>query len=669
LTLSAGRRHALKTAALAAHQAGRLDEADRVYADIIAREPTDFDALHLRGALRLQRGEAAEAIRFIERALHLRADLRANFNLALAYKACLRYADALAAVDRALALKADAPEAWNLRGELLMALCRQVEGIASYRRSLALRPDVVGVLTNLATALTEFGRGEEAVALMDGAIARMGASAPLARNRAAALMRLARYDEASEAYAQALELGDDASSLAHELSCRQFSCDWPGQAERYERLCARLAQGECISDPFALLAVCDDPQLQLSVARGNTHAPREALEPLWRGERYSHERIRVAYVSSDFYNHATTVLMAALLELHDRSRIEVLGVSWAPDDGSALRRRVVAACDRFVEIAQLSDLDAAALLRRLEVDVVVDLKGYSGFSRPRIFAARPAPVQVNYLGYPGTLGRRYMDYLVTDEVVVPLDLRGSYEEQLAYLPKSYQATDGRRARVSAVPRRADVGLPEDGVVFACFNNNYKITAEVYGAWMRILRATPGSVLWLLRDNPTIESRLRAVAAAAGVEPARIIFAPRIPHAEHLARHRLADLFLDTFPCNAHTTASDALWAGLPLLTLEGRSFAARVASSVLRCAGFAELVTTGLAEYEARACALAGAPAELAALRERVREQAPESALFATERYARELERGYLYMVERARAGLAPVAFRVREDLGVAPLG
>jgi predicted O-linked N-acetylglucosamine transferase (SPINDLY family) len=351
--------------------------------------------------------------------------------------------------------------------------------------------------------------------------------------------------------------------------------------------------------------------------------------------------------------------MVGVLEQHDRETFEIVAFDNGWDDGSATRRRIAAAVERIVPIRELSDLEATAAIRDAGIDVLVDLNGYFGEARTRVFARRAAPVQVNYLGFPGTLGASYMDYIIADGEVLPAEDHRFFSEKVVTLPHSYQPNDRQRPIATGEVTRQSCGLPEQGVVFCCFNNSYKITPEVFGAWLRILGAVEDSVLWLIEDCSEATANLRRAAAAAGVAERRIVFAGRRPPAEHLARHRCADLFLDTLPYNAHTTASDALWAGLPLLTCRGSTFAGRVAASLLKAIDLPELVTTSLADYEALAVALARDPARLSGLRQRLAANRLTTPLFDTAAITRQLEAAFTTMVERHRAGLSPIAFTV----------
>jgi predicted O-linked N-acetylglucosamine transferase (SPINDLY family) len=383
------------------------------------------------------------------------------------------------------------------------------------------------------------------------------------------------------------------------------------------------------------------------------------MPALWRGERYRYDRIRVAYLSADFHSHATAYLAAGLFEAHDRSRFETVAISFGPDDSSEMRGRLKGAFDRFIDVRDKSDHAAATLLNEMEIDIAVDLKGFTQDARPGILAYRPAPVQVNYLGHPGTMGARYIDYLIADRRIVPEGHERHYREKIVCLPDSYQANDRKRRIAERTPTRAEEGLPDTGVVFCSFNGSFKITPEVFDIWMRLLKSAEGSVLWLLDDNPTAVRNLKREAEARGVPAQHLVFAPRRPLDVHLARHRLADLFLDTLPCNAHTTASDALWAGLPVLACTGNTFAGRVAASLLFAVGLPELITDSLSSYEAMAMKLALDPTELAQLKAKLAAQRNTAALFDTERFTRDLESAYVTMWERSQRGMPPESFSV----------
>jgi predicted O-linked N-acetylglucosamine transferase (SPINDLY family) len=372
-------------------------------------------------------------------------------------------------------------------------------------------------------------------------------------------------------------------------------------------------------------------------------------------------KLTIGYLSADFHAHATAYLIAELFEKHDHTRFSVFGYSLGPDDGSAMRRRLANSFDRFVDVKDASFLGAAERIAADEVDILVDLKGYTKDARTQILALCPAPIQVNYLGYPGTMGAPFMDYILVDDFVVPADQQPFFSEKLVHLPGCYQVNDSQREISSHAPSRTECGLPEEVFVFCCFNNSYKITPEMFTVWMELLKAVPGSVLWLLEGNRFSPANLRREAEARQVAAQRLVFAPRCSMPEHLARYRLADLFLDTFPVNAHTTASDALWAGCPVLTLAGETFVSRVAGSLLRTIGLPELVTTSDDAYHAMALRLARDASLLAGLRTRLDVNRKTSRLFDAGRFARGIEKAYLTMWEIHACGQPPRAFTVSD--------
>jgi protein O-GlcNAc transferase len=413
-------------------------------------------------------------------------------------------------------------------------------------------------------------------------------------------------------------------------------------------------------DPFVALALPLPPELRARAIRGHSLRAVRGLQPIAARPRAAGAKLRVAYLAGEeFANHAVAHLSVGLFEQHDRERFEVSAYSYGPDDGSEYRRRVCAAFDRFVEIGSLTDAEAAARIAADRIDILLDLKGYTSGARPRLWGLRPAPVQVNYLGYPGSMQVEAMDYIVGDSTVLPQSDFATCSEAVVWMPGSYQANDDRQAIAPHAATRADQGLPERGVVFCCFNRSYKIQRADYAAWMRILRAIPDAVLWLLPTNPVTDAALRAAAVAEGVDPLRLIFAPRQKKPEHLARHALADVFLDTYTYNAHTTGSDALWAGVPMITRIGDSFAGRVAASLLRAVGLPELVTARPEEYERLAIELARDPVRRGALRARLAHNRTTMALFRTADYTRQLERAFEVMHARRCAGRAPEAFAV----------
>ena len=444
-------------------------------------------------------------------------------------------------------------------------------------------------------------------------------------------------------------------------------CDWAGLDADCAQLINGVKQGKANAPPFAFLAMPSSAEDQLRCASLWTAARNPpAAASVWRGERYQHDRIRVAYVSGDFRVHPGSFLMAGMFEHHDRSRFEITGVSFGIDDKSEIRRRVSSAFERFVEVSSSSDEQIARHIRELEIDIVIDRSGLTTHSRPRIFAARPAPIAVNYLGYPGSTGAPYIDYIIADRIVIPEHEQVHYSEKVVYMPHSYQVNDNKRLIAERLFERDALGLPSNGFVFCCFNRNYKITPVVFDCWMRILKRVEGGVLWLIGDpSSEIADNLRREASARGVDPKRLVFARYEPLADHLARHRAADLFLDTLPYNAHTTASDALWSGLPVLTCAGTTFAGRVGASLLHAIGLPELVTTSLDSYEQLAVHLATHPDELARIRKKLADNRLGAPLFDTAGFTRHIEAAYTAMYERHRMGLGPGSIAISADASI----
>jgi predicted O-linked N-acetylglucosamine transferase (SPINDLY family) len=397
---------------------------------------------------------------------------------------------------------------------------------------------------------------------------------------------------------------------------------------------------------MVLMGTSDDGALLRRCAENYVHHIAPAQPPQTdktAGKtRYGHDRIRLAYLSADFHQHPTAQLMVELFERHDRARFEVTAIAFGPDDNSPMRARLKQAFDRFEDVRGMSDAEVARLLRERETDIAVDLNGHTQDARPGIFAHHPATVQVNYLVYPGTTGASFMDIVLADRTVLPVDQQPFFSEKIVHLSDCYQANDATR-EIPDAPSRADCGLPSDGFVFCCFNNSWKLNPPMFDIWMQLLKAVPGSVLWLM-DGPHA-ANLRQEAQARGVDAARLVFAPKLPPDQHLARHRLADLFLDTLPYNAHTTASDALWTGLPVVTCKGRVFQSRVAASLLQAVGMPELIAGDPAAYETLALHLATNPALLQATREKLARNLKTQPLYDSERFRKAIEATYLAML------------------------
>jgi predicted O-linked N-acetylglucosamine transferase (SPINDLY family) len=641
----------------------RFEEALASYDKALALKPDYADALNNRGAALMELKRFDEALTSYDRALTLRSDFaEALYNRGSTLKELKRFDEALASYDRALAVRPDHARALNNRGIVLMELKRFDEALASYDRALAVRPDHARALNNRGIVLVELKRFDEALASYDKALALKPDYAEALNSRGAVLEELKRFDEALASYDSALAVQPDhAHAFNGAADCVIKLCYWHRRFAA--ELDAHVSKQKSIIAPFVLLGYSSDPAMLLQCARNFISDKVPLLpRPLWTGATWHHDKVRIAYLSADFHPHATAYLMAELFELHDRSRFDIIGVSFGGDDKSEVRKRLVAAFDQFHDVSSKSDEEVARLLHDLQVDIAVDLKGYTQESRPGILAHRPTPIQANYLAFPGTMAVEFIDYIIADKTVAPFEQQPFFTEKIVHLPDCYQVNDSKRKIAERTPTRQEAGLPGKGLVFCCFNNSWKITPDVFSVWMRLLHAIEGSVLWLLRDNEGAEQNLRKEAEARGIDPSRLIFAGRVPLDEHLARHRLAHLFLDTLPYNAHTTASDALWAGLPLLTCKGETFAGRVAASLLKAIGLPELVTHSIEDYEALALRLASDPILLEGYRNRLAANRMTHPLFDTERFRRHIEAAYLQMWEIWQRGEQPRSFAVEAE-------
>ena len=558
----------------------RLDEALASVDKAISLQPNNASAWNNRAAVLLDLKLLAEALASVDKAISRQSNHAGAWNnRAVVLRGLKRLVESLASADKAISLQPNNADAWNNRGHVLRYLKRLVEALASVDKVISLQPNSADAWNNRAALLLGLGRLDESLASADKAISLQPNNADAWANRGHALWDLGRLDETAVSYSKALAIQPDYDFLfGHYLHAKMMVCDWGRLDDNIGKCAAAIKAGKKIIVPFALLALVDDPALHKLAARiySDANYPRSsALTPIPR--RGGSEKIRIGYYSADFHRHATSFLIAELLEAHDTTKFELYGFSFGPDLQDDMRQRICAPFDSFLDVRGLKDRDIVRLSRERGIDIAVDLKGYTRDARPGIFAEGCAPIQVHYLGYPGTMGAEYMDYMIADRTVIPPGSQDGYTEKIVWLPHSYQANDSKRKFACKVPSRQEAGLPASGFVFCCFNSNYKIVPETFDSWMRILKAVNGSVLWLLEDEPRAAENLRKEAAARGVDAGRLIFAGRLPIEEHLARQRLAELFLDTWPCNAHTTASDALWAGLPVLTYMGKSFASRVA--------------------------------------------------------------------------------------------
>ena len=544
-------------------------------------------------------------------------------NRALILRDMGRYEDALMTYNRALTLEPGNATVWNSRGTLLREMKQPEEALANFDRAAQLKPNFVEALYN---------RGVLQWAAME------------------------RYDAAIADLQQVLALDPDHDYARGELlHVQMYGADWRDYARQKALIDGGVRAGRRVARPFLYQAVSDAPA-DLQACSRIFAAHRYPPTPMWGHTKREHRKIRLGYLSGEFREQATAYLMAGLYEMHDRDRFEIIAFDNGGSDNSPMRVRLEAAFDRLIDISRLTDRAAAERIHAEEIDILVNLNGYFGLPRMGVFACKPAPIQVNYLGFPATLGAPYIDYILADRTVIPESERRYYTEQVVWLPDTYQVNDSKRPIMEDIPTRAQVGLPDkrpdNGFVFCNFNQSYKLTPGTFAVWSKILMQVDGSVLWLLEGTPRFRENLRREAERSGVSAGRLIFAPVIPTHAHLARLKLGDLFLDSLPYNAHTTASDALWTGLPLLTCRGTAFAGRVAASLLGAAGLPELVTENWQDYERLAVALAGDAARLSDLRERLAQNRLTCALFDTDRFRRNIEAAYLKMWDGWQRGV-----------------
>jgi len=583
--------------ALQLQTSGQVTEAAALFQQALEINPNQFVALYSLAVIGLNGGRAEVALQFAERCRHAEPRSAASWFIhGAALKAVRRFAEAIESLDRALSLDPSHLEAFITKGH------------------------AYGDQKQYALSLMEF----------NNVLSRDSGNAQALNNAATLLSILNQHAESARFYERLAKLHPDFDFVLGALShSRLHSCDWEGFHALQSQIVEGVRAGKKVCRQLAFLALSDSSEDQLQCAQTvSEHSYRRSAVQLWRGERYNHERIRIGYLSPDFREHPVGHLFAGVMEKHDKARFEIYAFSLGVDDGSSLRQRFVAAADHFVDVRAKPSLEVAQIIRQHEVDILIDLAGPTMDAQPDVFGFKPAPVQVLYLGYPGTSGAEYMDYILADRTVIPEEHQKFYAEKVLYLPECYLPTDPQLVFSERTPSREEMSLPAEGFVFCSFNHDYKINPPVFDVWMRILARVKGSVLWLMRLNSDAEENLRKEAEKRGIERSRLIFAVRVPSiADHLARYRLAGLFLDTTPYNAHTTSTDALRAGLPVLTVEGGSFQSRVATSVLRTVGLPELAVRSLAEYEETAVRLAESPRELEALKARVRSQVAASRL------------------------------------------
>ena len=634
------------------HQAAvdRYDQAIQLSADSAAAYYNRGNALN-----HLQQHQAA--IDSYDKAIQLEPeDAQTYYNRGVALNAVKQHQAAIDSYDKAIQLQAEDAQAYNNRGVALNNMKQHQAAVDSYEKAIQLQPDYARAYNNRGVALNDLRQHQAAIDSYDKAIQLEPGYAQAYSNRGVTLSNLKQYQAAIDSFDRALAINPDYEFLLGlRVQTKMLVCDWSDFDNQIAQLTEKIERNEEASPPFSVLFFSGAPALQRKAAAiwvADKHPV--SFEPGNMAKRARREKIRIGYYSADYGEHAAGYMTATLFEQHDRSRFELVAFSFGSDRESGMRKRIAAAFEAFIDVTTQSDNEIALLSRNLEVDIAVDLMGFTRDSRFGIFGHRAAPIQVGYMGYPGTTGSDCIDYFVADRIVIPQACQRHYSEKIACLPHSYLISDANRQMTTKVFAREELGLPERGFVFCCFNGSQKITPVIFDGWMRILQQVDGSVLWLLEDNPTAAENLRREAAQRGVTAQRLVFAERRPISEHLARHRAADLFLDTLPCNAHTTASDALWVGLPVLTCMGEAFASRVAASQLNAIDLPELITTTQEQYEALAVELATHPTRLRGIKNKLARNRLTTPLFDTPLITKHIEDAYTQMYERNLAGLPP---------------
>ncbi|MBT3709746.1 MAG: tetratricopeptide repeat protein [Gammaproteobacteria bacterium] len=643
--------------ASAANNEGNFVAAKKAASKATRMDPEVPEAWYQLGFAQAELGEKKHALRSLEEArARVLNSADAQNSIGLAMLNLGAYQEAERCFVLAVNLRPDFAFAHSNLGKLYEEQKRMQDAEAYFKKALHLDPELAPAHANLGAVLVAQGLDEAAETACRKAIELDAGLSDAWRNLGSALFGQREYPSAIECFTHAMQLNPDLHYLRSELlEARMNICDWSSFDKDREHLLKTIADKQNVTTPFSSLWLSSDAAIQKQAGENfvkEKYPPKLDLDP--SSAVVIREKIRIGYFSADFREHPVSQLIAEVFELHDKERFETFAFSFGPDIQDEMRARVARTFDEFIDVRMMSDKDIARLSREKGIDIAVDLMGFSTHSRTGIFCHRAAPAQVNYLGYPGTMSAPYMDYIVGDTTVIPEEDASHYSEVVVYLPYCYQPNDNKR-QISERPFPRDaLGLPVDGFVFCCFNNSYKITPQTFAVWMQLLQKVDESVLWLRGGNQTLEQNLCEEAGRYGIDGARLVFAERLPIEEHLARHRAADLFLDTLPYNAHTTASDALWAGLPVLTQVGTSFASRVAASLLRAIELPELITTSQEEYAALALELALDPDRLSLIKSRLQKNRLTTPLFNTNSYTQYLEEAYIAIHERNCSGLPP---------------
>lgn len=611
------------TKALELQSQNRKDEAEAVFIKVLQQDENNVLSLYSMGVIEQQRGEPDRALAYF---------------------------------DRGVAAQPEYAPMWFCRAVVLQSLKQHEKAVESFDRALAINPQYVEAYVNRGAVFAEMKRHRDALLNYEELLKIDPKNTRALNNRGILLSDFKMFDLAIQTYEILLQVDPEYEYALGLLAfAKLHACRWDNLEEYFTKVTEGVRAGKRVCKSQGFLAMSNDPNDHLLCAKTFASQYFPAQPPIWQGEIYNHKKIRIAYISPDFREHPVGHLTAGIFEQHDKEKFEIIAISLGIDDGSRLRQRMVDAFDKFIDARQMRSKDIASMMREMEIDIAIDLAGYTADSRTDVFACRPVPIQVNFLGYSSTMGTDYMDYIIADRHIIPEESQKFYSENVIYMPDTYLPTDATVNISEITPTREECGLPAEGFVFCSFNHDYKINPAIFDVWMRLLKQVPGSVLWLMKLNECAEQNLGKEAEARGVNPNRIVFATRVLRIEdHLARYRVADLFLDTTPYNAHTTTSDVLRAGLPVLTCRGKAFAGRVASGLLSVVGLPELITDSLKEYESLALKFAQENDMQQRIRTKLQENLETTPLYDTVRYCRNLEQVYTTMWDRYQQNIPP---------------
>ena len=642
---------------------GKLEEAIDAYNRALALKPDYLEAYNNIGNAFQEKGKLEEAIEAYHKVISFKPDhAEAFYNMGIALQEQNKFDKAIEVYTQAVTFKPDYAAAYLNMGVTLQEQNKLEEAIEAYKKALALKPDYAKAHNNIGSAYNSLGKPKEAIKAYTKALTFEPCFAEAHNNMGVVFQDQGKIEEAIEAYSKALSLKPKyAVARSHRLHQQAYICDWKA-VEEDRSLLPELGVFEKAIEPFSVLAFEDAPERHRlrSEKYAREHFPVKSTKQFERPSRMP-KRLRIGYFSADFHEHPVTYLMSKVINCHDRSLFEIYGYSIGLPKTDVMREKLVKSVDFFRDTYNLSNPEVIELIQKDKIDIAIDLSGYTTNSRSGIFSYRPAPIQINYLGYPGTMGAKFMDYIIADQNLIPTDFQEFYIEKPIYLPHSYQAQDDSLPIADYTPSRSELGLPDCGFVFCAINNTYKITPQEFDIWMRLLQKIKGSVLWLLESNKWAKDNLLKEASIRGIKPERLIFAEKVSHENYLAQFRQADLYLDTFHYNAGATASNALWAGLPVLSKQGKSYTARMASSLLMALDLPELITTSKLEYESVALELAKNPDRLTFVKQKLIINRISKPLFKTKLFTKHLENGYQQAYQRYFNGKEPDTIIVPE--------